>query len=82
MRASDGTDLAVPDLGGSGDDRLLVQGAGLCAQMLPPRAHALAADHGAADDRTKRLDLPQRSGAASRPRSRPGSAVGLRIPRT
>jgi hypothetical protein len=32
-------------LGGSGDDRLLVQGAGLCAQMLPPRAHAVAADY-------------------------------------
>jgi hypothetical protein len=82
MHTSDGTDLAVHDLGGSGDDRLLVQGADLCAQMLPPMAHALAAGHRAADDRTKRLGLPQRSGAASRPRSRPGSAVGLRIPRT
>jgi len=82
MHTSDGTDLAVHDLGGSGDDRLLVQGADLCAQMLPPMAHALAADHRATDDRTKRLDLPQRFGAASRPRSRPGSAVGLRIPRT
>jgi hypothetical protein len=45
MHTSDGTDLAVHDLGGSGDDRLLVQGADLCAQMLPPMAHALAADH-------------------------------------
>ena len=43
---------------GSGDDRLLVQGAGLCAQMRPPVAHALAAGHRAADDRAKRLDLP------------------------
>jgi hypothetical protein len=42
MRTSDGTDLAVHDLAGSGDDRLLVQGAGLCAQMPPPMGHALA----------------------------------------
>ena len=82
MHTSDGTDLAVHDLGGLGDDRLLVPGAGLCRQMLPPMAHALAVDHRAADDRAKRLDLPHRSGAASGPRSRPGSAVGLRIPRT
>ena len=33
MHTSDGIDLAVHDLGGSGDDRLLVQGVGLCAQM-------------------------------------------------
>ena len=82
MHTSDGTDLAVPGLGGSGGDRLLVQGAGLCAQMLPPVADALAAGHRAAEDRTRRLDLPQRFGAASRPRSCPRSAVVLRIPRT
>ena len=56
------------------------QEAGLCAQMLPPIAHAHAADHRAAEDRSKRLGRPQRFGAASRPRARRGSAVGLRIP--
>jgi pimeloyl-ACP methyl ester carboxylesterase len=64
MYASDGTDLAVHDLGGSGDDLLLVHGTGLCAQMLSPMADALGGDHRAAG-----LDL-RGHGSSGRPPDR------------
>jgi pimeloyl-ACP methyl ester carboxylesterase len=43
MYVSDGSELATHDLGGSGDDLVLMtHGAGLCAAMLSPMAEALS----------------------------------------
>jgi pimeloyl-ACP methyl ester carboxylesterase len=44
MHVSDGTELALHELGGSGGDLLLTHGAGLCAAMLTPMADALAGE--------------------------------------
>jgi pimeloyl-ACP methyl ester carboxylesterase len=64
MLTSDGTDLAVHNLGGSGDELLLVHGNGLCAQTLAPMAAALAGDH-----RSAGLDL-RGHGRSGRPPNR------------
>jgi pimeloyl-ACP methyl ester carboxylesterase len=64
MHASDGTELVLHDLGGSGDDVLVTHGAGLCATMLAPMANALAGNY-----HTVGLDL-RGHGASSRPVSR------------
>jgi pimeloyl-ACP methyl ester carboxylesterase len=64
MYVSDGTELALHDLGGSGNDLLITHGTGLCAAMLAPMAHALASDY-----HTTGLDL-RGHGSSGRPASR------------
>jgi pimeloyl-ACP methyl ester carboxylesterase len=64
MHVSDGTELVLHDLGGSGDDLLVIHGAGLCAAMLAPMAHALAGEY-----HTIGLDL-RGHGSSERPASR------------